>query len=96
MEQRASKLFPRNRSTIFKKIGIPLVFVMLGLAFGLSAQTPVDVVGTAFFSVKIDGDNLSIPYFSNFSPEIANAGVKHAVIVIHGPTETPMTIMKES
>lgn len=74
MEQRASKLFPRSRSTIFKKIGIPLVFVMLGLAFGLSAQTPVDVVGTAFFSVKKYGiDKLSpsaclTPAFANQRP----------------------------
>ncbi|MFQ6113147.1 MAG: hypothetical protein ACE5NG_03545, partial [bacterium] len=50
----------------------------------LHAQTPVDVVSPNYITMKIEGHNLEIPYYRNYSLSDVNQIVNRAVVVIHG------------
>lgn len=51
---------------------------------GLRAQTPVKEVGAARLVLRPEGQQLTLPYYSNLDPGIAHDNVERAVIVVHG------------
>ena len=57
-------------------------FILLTVHSIVSAQ--VDSVGVDKFVMNINGNALKIPYYANYSLEVIDSSVIHAVVVVHG------------